>query len=181
MELSRVIFHLKPSLRIVAIHGSCKGPKIFFILPLKYFLVSLFLSIQSIVSISGGISPHNFEMFSISPQQTYSFRCWFSNNSVQFFFARVFCKLICGRSWHFLLNSPMAIIYLLFFHSGGIVMLLSSTHLLGLSGPCSFHAYPVNRSVVPFCSSSFRLIKPCTSFQPECCLKSFLPIVPFFQ
>ena len=27
----------------------------------------------------------------------------------------------------------------------------------------------------------FHLIKFCLSFQPECCLKSFLPIVPFFQ
>ena len=29
-------------------------------------------------------------------------------------------------------------------------MLLSPTHLLALSGSCSFHAYPFNRSVVPF-------------------------------
>ena len=37
---------------------------------------------QAIVSVSGRLSPHNFEMFSISPLQAYSFRCWFSNNSV---------------------------------------------------------------------------------------------------
>ena len=46
------------------------------------FLVSLFISIQSIVSVSGRISPHSFEMFSISPLQPCSFRCWFPNNSV---------------------------------------------------------------------------------------------------
>ena len=37
---------------------------------------------QAIVSISGGLSPHNFEMCSISPQQACSLRCWFPNNSV---------------------------------------------------------------------------------------------------
>ena len=46
LELSWVIFHLKPSLRIVAIYGAYKGPKSFFILPVIYFLVSLFISIQ---------------------------------------------------------------------------------------------------------------------------------------
>ena len=40
---------------------------------------------QSIVSVSGRLSPHHFEMFSISPLQAYSFRCWFSNNSVKTF------------------------------------------------------------------------------------------------
>ena len=44
--------------------------------------ISLLISIQSTVSVSGGLSPHNFEMCSISPQQACSFRCWFSNNSV---------------------------------------------------------------------------------------------------
>ena len=52
---------------------------------------------------------------SISPLQAYSFRCWFSNNSVQFFFARMLSKLICGRSWHFILHYVIPMIYLLFF------------------------------------------------------------------
>ena len=63
--------------------------------------------------VSGRISPHSFEMFSISPQQAYSFHCWFSNNSVQLFlrrhalsilFARVvisFPDLLCWRSTFF--------------------------------------------------------------------------------
>ena len=38
---------------------------------------------------------------------------------------------------------------LLFFRSGGIVLLFSSTHLLVLSRSCSFHDCPFNRSVVP--------------------------------
>ena len=59
---------------------------------------------QEIVSVSGRLSPHNFEMFSVSPQQACAFRCWFSNNSVKSYFARVLSKLICGRSWHF--SSP---------------------------------------------------------------------------
>ena len=45
-------------------------------------LISVLLSIQSIVSVSGRISPHNFQKFSKSPLQAYSFRCWFSNNPV---------------------------------------------------------------------------------------------------
>ena len=70
---------------------------------------------KSIVSVSGRLSPHNFEMFSISQLQACAFRCWFSNNSVQFFFARMLSKLICGRSWHFLLHSVILMIDLLFF------------------------------------------------------------------
>ena len=72
---------------------------------------------QAIVFVSGRLSPHNFEMFSISPLQACAFRCWFSNNSVQFFFARMLSKLICGRSWHFLLHSVIPMIYLLLFLS----------------------------------------------------------------
>ena len=37
---------------------------------------------QSIVFVSGRLSPHHFEMFAISQLQAYSFRCWFSNNLV---------------------------------------------------------------------------------------------------
>ena len=38
-----------------------------------------------IISVCGRLSPHNFEMFSISPQQVYSFVVNFLNNSVQSF------------------------------------------------------------------------------------------------
>ena len=44
--VSWVIFHLKLSLRIVAIYGAHKWPKFFFILTMNKFLVFLFLSIQ---------------------------------------------------------------------------------------------------------------------------------------
>ena len=45
------------------------------ILLVKGVVISLLTSIQSIVSVSGGLSPHHFEMFAISPQQACAFRC----------------------------------------------------------------------------------------------------------
>ena len=96
--------------------------------PLGESSFHLFIDLkQSIVSVSGQLSPHHFEMFAISPQQACAFRCWFSNNSVQFFFARMLSKFICGRSWHFLLHSIIPMIYLLFF-------------LLEALWCCSFHS-----------------------------------------
>src|SRR4051812_27944691 len=62
--------------------------------------------------------------------------------------SRMLSKLNCGRSWHLLLHSFITMIYLPFFCSGGIVMLLSSTHHLVLPRSCFFRAYPFNRSVV---------------------------------
>ena len=47
----------------------------------KKFFISLVLSIILLVSIVAGIRL-SFEKFSISPLQVYSFRCWFSKNSV---------------------------------------------------------------------------------------------------
>ena len=88
---------------------------------------------QAFVFDSGRLSPHHFEMFAISPQQACAFRCWFSNNSAQFFFARMLSKLICGRSWHFLLHSVIPMIYLLLFLPEALCC-------------CSLH--PFNRSVV---------------------------------
>ena len=113
---------------------------------------------QAIVSVSGRLSPHNFEMFSISPLQACAFRCWFSNNSVQFFFARMLSKLICGRSWHFLLRSflPHNLASILSFRRHCDVSLF--THHLRLWRPCSFRAYPFLTGVscplfkfFPFC------------------------------
>ena len=74
LELSWVIFHLKISLRNVAIYGAYKWPK-FFIYPPGEISFSSPCSYQSnlLFFVSGRISPHNFEMLSISPQQAYSF------------------------------------------------------------------------------------------------------------
>ena len=54
------------------------------------------------------------------------------------------------------------------------------THHLDSWGSCSFLAYPFNRSVV-FSFEFSNLIKFSLLSQLESCLKSFLPIVPFFQ
>ena len=136
-ELSWVRFHLKPFLRNVAIVVCIYNPSILIILSVKE-VFHLFVDLkQSIVSVSGWLSPHNFEMFSISPQQAYSFRCWFSNNSVQSFFVRILFKFNCGGSCHFLLRSFLSNwssfysfggILSLTQYLGGFVMLLSSTY-----------------------------------------------------
>ena len=93
---------------------------------------------------------------------------------------RVLSKLICGRNCHFLLRPfyPNNLASILLFWRHCDVALF--THHLALSRSCSFRAYPFNQSVV-FSFKFFHLVKFCLSFQPECCLKSFLPIVPFFQ
>ena len=83
LDLSWVIFHLKLSLRILLIMVLINDPSLHLSSRRNQFLVSLFISIQSIVLVSGRISPHNFGMFSISPLQAYSFCCWFSNNSIR--------------------------------------------------------------------------------------------------
>ena len=119
---------------------------------------------------SGRISPHSFEMFSISPYQVYSFRCWFSYNSVLAFVVSVLSQDLVFTSVH---DIP-------FFRSGGIVMFLSSPIIPFLSKIMFFpFAYPFNWSVVSFIQvlSSYQVLPPS---QPECRLKSFLPLVPFF-
>ena len=60
-------------------------------------------------------------------------------------------------------------------------MLLSSTIISLHQRLCSFHDCPFNRSVVPFCSSSFRLIKPCISFLPECCPNFFFLVTLLYR
>ena len=60
---------------------------------------------------------------------------------------RVLSKLICGRSWHFLLHSVIPMIYLLFFLPEAL-WCWSFHSSSQLWGSCSFRAYPSNRSVV---------------------------------
>ena len=82
LELSCVIFHLKAFHWNVAICGACQWSKLS-LYHLGGRSVHLFVDLKlAIVSISGRISPHSLEMCSISPLQTYSFRCWSSNNFV---------------------------------------------------------------------------------------------------
>ena len=141
------------------------------------FLVSLFLSIQSF-SVSGKLSPHNVEMPSISPLQVCPSVVGvpttpFDPSPKDAFSSSLWQKLA------FLLHSFISMIYILFLSSGGIAMLFFSPIISFCQRSCSFHAYPFNRSVVPFCSSSFRLIKPCISFLLECCPNLFFPISLF--
>ena len=81
LELSCVIFHLKPSLRNVAIMVLINDPSFLLSYWWKKFFISLVLSIILVVSVVAEFCLY-FEKFSISPLQAYSFRCWFSNNSV---------------------------------------------------------------------------------------------------
>ena len=77
-------------------------------------------------------------------------------------------KLFCGRSWHFLLHSFISIIYILFFRSGGLVMLLFSIIISNCEDHDLFLLILLT-GVCARCSCSFHLIKSCISFQPECC------------
>ena len=179
LELSCVIFHLKPSLRTAAIYCAHIWSK-FFIYPSgDKFLVSLLISIQSFVSVCGRSSPHNFEKFSISPLQDYLFRCWFSNDSVITFSEGCFpSSLVAEVGIFFSILLFQWYIFYYFFRRHCDVALF--THHLDSWGSCSFLAYPFNRSVV-FSFEFSNLIKFSLLPQLESCLKSFLPIVPFFR
>ena len=111
------------------------------------FLISLFISIQSIVSSSGRISPHNFEMFFISPLQAYSFRCWFSNNSTITFLEGCSPSSFVAEVGIFfsILSFQWSIFYYFYQRHFDVALF---THHLELWGSCSFHLYPFNRSVV---------------------------------
>ena len=146
------------------------------------FFISSVISSNQLFFVSGRLSPHHFEMFAISPHQACAFRCWFFNNSIQSFFARMLSKFICGRNCHFLLCPFIPTILLLFFCSGGIVMLLSSLIILFCQDHVLFLAYPFNRSVVSIIPHLTGVSSKCFHFakfmfysfhvQPECCPNS---------
>ena len=76
----------------------------------KKFFISLVLSIILFVFVVAKFRL-NFEKFSISPLQAYSFRCWFFQQPRCNLLRRVLPKLIYGRSWHFLLHSVIPMTY----------------------------------------------------------------------
>ena len=123
------------------------------------FLVSLLISIQSFVPVGGRSSPHNFEIFSISPLQAYSFRCWFSNNSVITFLERCFPSSFVAEIgiFFFILLSQWSIFYSFFRRHSDVAHF---THHLELWGSCSFDAYPFNRRV----ASSIQVLFILSSF-----------------
>ena len=108
-------------------------------------------------------------MFSISPLQACSFRCWFSNNSVITFLEGCFPSSFVAEVGIFF-SILISIIYLLLFHSGGIVMLLSSL----IFSICEDRVLFVRIHFQPECralfSSSSHSVKFCLPYQPECCL-----------
>ena len=138
-------------------------PSLFFILLVEEVFISLVLSIKSMVSISGWLSPHSLEMVSISPLQAYSFRCWFSNNSVLTFLEGCFpssfvaevviffsIPLFQGSIFYYLLF-PEALWYC----SLRPIIFFFQDHVLSF-------AYPFNRGVVP----AFQVLPILSSFAP---------------
>ena len=73
LELSCVIFHLKPSLRNVAFVVLINDPSYLSIILVEEIFHPVGVINYIICFCSGRISPHNFETFSISPQQAYPF------------------------------------------------------------------------------------------------------------
>ena len=142
-------------------------------------LVYLLISIQSFVSIVAEFRL-NFEKFSISPLQAYSFRCWFSNNSIITFLEGCFpTSLVAKLSFSSPSLYPNGLTSILSLRRHCDVVLF--THHLVLWGPCSFRAYPFPTGVS---CPLFKFFPFCQVFlpsQPECCLKSFLPLVSFFH
>ena len=119
--------------------------------PLNESTFHLFIDLkQAIASVSGRLSPHNFEMFSISPQQAYPFVV--VNPATPF---SISCKRALSRS-----SFPPFIPFHYFISSGGIVMLCSSpitsfcqVHvlflLIHLTGVSCFHSSSLISSSFP--------------------------------
>lgn len=77
-ELSRIRFHLKHTLQIFfSIMVFIADPIFHCMLWVKEVLHILLLPRNQFFSVSGRLSPHHFEMFSVSPGQAFPFRCWF--------------------------------------------------------------------------------------------------------
>ena len=93
---------------------------------------------------------------------------------------RVLSKLICGRSWHFLLHSVIPMTYLLFFFRRHCDVALFTRHL-ELLGSCSFHVYPFNRSVVPFAQVLFILSSFVSLFNLSAVWNPSYPLCHSFQ
>ena len=114
LDLSCVMFHLKPSLRNVAIvvlsqwsklslyHLGGRSVSSHWCYQL-YYLFSLVAELQL-----------KFWGLFHKPTTSLSFCCWFFQQLHSNLLGRVLSKIICGRSWHFLLHSFIPMIYLLF-------------------------------------------------------------------
>ena len=135
-----------------------------------------------LVPLVAKISPHSFEMFFHKPTTNlFVLLLVFPNNSVLTFLEGCLPRSFVAEVVIFFSIPSFSFIYRLFLSSGGIVMLLSSTHHLVLSRSCSFLCLSIQPECRALFSSSSHFVKFYLPSQPECCLKSFLPIVPFFQ
>ena len=104
---------------------------------MKEVFISSLLSNKQLFFVSGRISLQALRCFHKPTTSLFVLLLVFQQLRSTFRLRMPF-QVLCDRSWHFLLHSFLSIIYLLFLPSGGVVMLLSSTHLLVLSGSCSF-------------------------------------------
>ena len=142
-------------------------------------LISLLTSIQSIVFVSGRISPQFWEVFH-KPTTSLFFSLFISQQLCPILHGRMFSKLICGRSWHFpspfCYSNDLASIL----SSGGIVMLLFSL----IMSNCQDHVLFVLihlTGVLCFHSSSLILSSFASFLNRRAVWNLFLPLVPFFQ
>ena len=128
LELSCVIFHLKPSLRNVAIVVIISGPSYLSIILVEevFHLVGVINYI--ICFCSGRISPQFWEVFHRPTTSLFVSLLVFHQLRYNLL-GRVLSKLICGRSWHFLLHSVIPMIYLLFFLPEALWCSLFTHHL----------------------------------------------------
>ena len=170
----------------------------FFSYPLGKSSFHLFVDLkQAIVSVSGRLSPHNFEKFFISPLQAYSFRCWFSNNSVITFLERCFPSSFVAEVGIFssicYSNDLSSIL-----SSEGIVMLLFSLimsnceghvlfMLIHLTGVSCFHLSSLILSSIASLSNLSAVWNPsyplCHSFNTSggSVLLDFIKYLPIFS
>jgi len=155
LELSWAIFHLKPSLRIVVNYGAYKWSKFFFILPVKWFLPSLFLS--NLVPVSGELSPHNFEMSSISPYKAFPFIVGFPTTPLDPSPKDAFSSSFVVEVGIFfsILLFQLSIFY--FFRSRSLVVLLFSTHHPIRQRSCFFMPILLTGVLCPFVQVLFIL------------------------
>ena len=113
----------------------------------KKFFISLVLSIIYLFFSSGRISPQFWEVFH-KPTTSLLFSLLVFQQLHSTLLLRMPFQALLWQKLSF--SSP----FFNYLSSGGIVMLLSSTHLLVLSRSCYFLAYPFNQSAV----SSFQVL-----------------------
>lgn len=148
LELSWVIFNLKPSIGNVAICGAYHWSKFLLLFSAKEVFISSLISNKQLFPLVAEFRL-NFGKFSISPLQTCVFRCWFSNNSIQSFFEGCFPSSFVAE--------------IVIFFSAPLSQQSSFYSFVPEAVCCWFHQ--VSSHLVKFMFYSFHV-------QPECCPNS---------